>query len=437
MMGAWSEAGRILWQLREVRGWSQLRLAGELATQAKRIGRSLPARESLVRMIRDWENGKHRPRDYYDLLILVFASQNELAARTIEQGSDLDRMMTALKLMGISMDRRNFLLTSAAMAAGIGLESAQDEGLLSLFEDDPVSQATERLRYLQGLQWSGKAVEPIYRLFVHHAKALDTLAMKFRGSDVERELRSVQAQTFSAAGHAAFFDLGNHARAEEHLRAGIQAARASNDPRLRGVLSVNLVSRRVHDPNDDPKANLYDALWIANNALKYADGNSFILTDIHAWQALIHASLHNETGAKQALQHAATTIQHAKPDERPEWLPHVNMAQVQETAGISYLRMDQPRLAADEISRALSTREGDGDRLHRSLFLAWGAQAFGKSKEPGQAVNLLQGAIPIVSASRSALRAQEVRRARKALEPWNGEPFVRELDDQLAAVGLA
>ncbi len=370
MMGAWSEAGRILWQLREVRGWSQLRLAGELATQAKRIGRSLPARESLVRMIRDWENGKHRPRDYYDLLILVFASQNELAARTIEQGSDLDRMMTALKLMGISMDRRNFLLTTAAMAAGIGLESAQDEGLLSLFEDDPVSQAT-------------------------------------------------------------------HARAEEHLRAGIQAARASNDPRLRGVLSVNLVSRRVHDPNDDPKANLYDALWIANNALKYADGNSFILTDIHAWQALIHASLHNETGAKQALQHAAATIQHAKPDERPEWLPHVNMAQVQETAGISYLRMDQPRLAADEISRALSTREGDGDRLHRSLFLAWGAQAFGKSKEPEQAVNLLQEAIPIVSASRSALRAQEVRRARKALEPWNGEPFVRELDDQLAAVGLA
>ena len=118
-MASWRQAGRVLQALREGCGWSVPMLAVELEAQARVIGRPLTNRESLVRRIYDWEAGGHRPRDYYVLFILVYASDEELAARTIVPGSELDRLMGALKMMGVPVNRRKFLLNSAALAAGV------------------------------------------------------------------------------------------------------------------------------------------------------------------------------------------------------------------------------------------------------------------------------------------------------------------------------
>lgn len=96
-----------------------LRLAAELNAQATAIGSALPGRESLVRMIYEWEAGTHRPRAYYVLFVLVYATDEELAARTIQRGSELDRLMATLKAMGVPVDRRQFLLNAAALAGGV------------------------------------------------------------------------------------------------------------------------------------------------------------------------------------------------------------------------------------------------------------------------------------------------------------------------------
>src|SRR6266511_1344113 len=118
-MGSWQQAGRMLRGLRESRGWEVPRLAAELKAQATVIGSTLPGRESLVRMIYEWEAGTHRPRAYYVLFVLVYATEEELAARTIERGSELNRLMGALKAMGVSVNRRQFLLNAAARAGGM------------------------------------------------------------------------------------------------------------------------------------------------------------------------------------------------------------------------------------------------------------------------------------------------------------------------------
>ena len=44
-------------------GWSRGRLAYELERTIRREGMEPPARESLIRMIRAWENGEHKPDD--------------------------------------------------------------------------------------------------------------------------------------------------------------------------------------------------------------------------------------------------------------------------------------------------------------------------------------------------------------------------------------
>ena len=331
------------------------------------------------------------------------------------------------------MDRRKFLLNSAALAVGV----AAQPSLLDLFDDDPVRHATGRLRYLRGLKRSGEPALPVYNLLVRHARGLDSLASRFKGSDVERELWAAQAQTLSEAGGAAFAYLGDHSAAEAHFHAGVRAAKRSTDPRLRSKLLVNLAERRVHDPGGSPKSNLYDALWLANSAAAYADGDRFVLTDIHMWQAYICASLGNEHGTREALEQAATMIEQAKPTDRPEWLPLVSMAAVQETIGCSYIRLGAPQRAADEIARALQARSAEHHRPHQALVLAWSAQASAMLKQPEHAVSVLQRIIPSVVKAGYQQGATEIRQARAALKPWEREPFTRELDDQLAAAGLA
>jgi tetratricopeptide (TPR) repeat protein len=438
-MATWSEAGRLLRELRQARGWNVARLAVDLQTQAKRLERSLPSVESLVRMVRDWEAGVHRPRDYYDLFVMVYATAEQLASRTVEEGSELDRLMSALSLMGVSMDRRTFLLNSAALSIGAALETGAQEGLsmLDLFDDDPVPHAVGRLRYLvRHLRWSGEPAEQVYRLLLHHAKDLATQAARFPGTDIGRELRAVQARTLSAAGLAAFFDLGNHAKAEKDFRAGMDAAKQSSDPRLRARLCVNLAHRRLHDKRGDVRTSLYDALLVLNSGLPYADENPSVLADVYDMQAVVHAALGDGYHAGASLDNAAAEIQSANAvSDAPEWLPNVNDMQIRVTAGISYLWLGEPERAVNQLVPALN--DMGGNRLHATLVLAHAAQAFAKLREPERAVNLIQQAIPTVSKSKSVLRTKEIQAARSALMPWDGESFVRELDEQFAGAGLA
>ena len=118
-MGSWQHAGRMLRGLRENRGWEVPKLAAELKAKATAIGQAVPDRQSLVRMIYEWEAGTHRPRAYYVLFVLVYATEEELAAPTIKRGSELSRLMAALKAMGVPVNRRQFLLNAAALAGGI------------------------------------------------------------------------------------------------------------------------------------------------------------------------------------------------------------------------------------------------------------------------------------------------------------------------------
>src|SRR5919106_2988362 len=118
-MGSWQHAGRMLRGLRENRGWEVPKLAAELRAKATAIGQAVPDRQSLIRMIYEWEAGTHRPRAYYVLFVLVYATEDELAARTIKRGSELYRLMAALKAMGVPVNRRQFLLNAAALAGGV------------------------------------------------------------------------------------------------------------------------------------------------------------------------------------------------------------------------------------------------------------------------------------------------------------------------------
>jgi hypothetical protein len=77
---------------RQRHGWSQLKLAVELEHAADRLQHPCPTRASLIRMIRGWENGQHKPTEenamllaaalgsvVHDLLQLPSATRDHLA----------------------------------------------------------------------------------------------------------------------------------------------------------------------------------------------------------------------------------------------------------------------------------------------------------------------------------------------------------------------
>jgi len=385
-------------------------------------------------MVRMWEAGSHRPRDYYELFILAYATVDELGASAAAPGSDLDHLMAALDLMGIPMDRRRFLLNSAALAVGIAAQ--QRRSILDLFDDDPVLHATGRLEFLQRLRGLGEPAERVYRLLVQHAKDLDVAVGKVAGTEIELDLLAVQARTLSTAGHVSFFDLGDHVKAEEHLRAGMQPAARSSDPRLRALLCYNLSHRRIFDQSQDRQTNLYDALWIVGIAIPYADGDPFILTDLYDTRAALYAGLGREGEMREALDQAEIEIEAAKGDP-PKWFSGVNVNRVRETAGISYLQLGDTKRAADMFGRALATADASRSQTVRETYiLAYAAQAFALTGEPEQSVSLLREAIPTASRSQSMSRIKRISEARATLAPWDSEPFVRGLDEQLASAGL-
>src|SRR5215211_5244712 len=104
---AWA---RRLRQTRVTKGWSQRKLAQKLEERSGATDRILPARESLVRMIRGWEAGNHLPEPFHRWLLaqVLNIAEEELFERT-------DATLLVVSARGISTEQWG-LLTRLAVA---------------------------------------------------------------------------------------------------------------------------------------------------------------------------------------------------------------------------------------------------------------------------------------------------------------------------------
>jgi ribosome-binding protein aMBF1 (putative translation factor) len=76
---------------RAERGWSRPRLAHEVGRAMRQGGEEPPGHESLVRMLRAWENGEHRPdghnREQLAKVLGAASSSRETAPRGLHRES--------------------------------------------------------------------------------------------------------------------------------------------------------------------------------------------------------------------------------------------------------------------------------------------------------------------------------------------------------------
>jgi hypothetical protein len=442
-MGSWRQAGRILQRLRESRAWEVSRLAAELKAQATAIGQTVPGRESLVRMIYEWEAGTHRPRAYYVLFVLVYATKEELAARTIERGSELDRLMAALKAMGVSVNRRQFLLNAAALAggmAGVPVVAANLEGQerVAWVLRHPRSVDLQSVAYLRAqaldLIKQYEAVASSTLLLPQAAERVEQVALLREHAPlgrVRQELYRVEAQSATLMGRLVWDVSGqrDHATAARYYDQAIAAASnvkegwAEAFPRM--FQRFNPVSAGTMDPRT--------ALELAERASTRAeDGLSHVIAGWSlAFTAEAHALLGEERKAKLALDRADFHLSKVGADDPMSGV--FAREQLGGFVGACHLHLRDPKgawLALQESAQRL----GAGKEKHKSVILGDVSTALVLQGDPKQASAVLHQAIDLVELTGSAAGKRRVFAAGRQLSPWRNEPFAQEVQDRLLAL---
>ena len=443
-MANWRQAGRVLQALRESCGWSVPMLAVELEAQARAIGRALTNRESLIRRIYDWEAGGHRPRDYYILFILVYASDEELAARTIAAGSQLDRLMGALKMMGVPVNRRKFLLNSAALAAGVAGVPAvatdlEGQQRLAWMLKHPRSVDLPTVAYLGqqavSLLKQNEAMPSTSLLpaAIQQLEQVTLLREHAPAGAIQHGIAAVEAQSATLMGRLVWDVSGqrDHAAAGRYYEQAIHAAAGAKEgwaeafPRLfQGFLTIY--------GHKNTKAGLDLA---TRAAMRAGDGSSHVIGG-WAWAltGVANARLGHERPARVALERAAVHMAKVQPDD-----PIFGVFTTEELGsfrGACHLYLADPKRAQVVLGQTAQSL-GAGWEKNKAVVLGDLAKAFIYQGDPEQAAAVLHQSIDLVERTRSAAGLRRVFKAGWQLRPWRHEPFVQDVQDRLLALGCA
>jgi hypothetical protein len=442
-MGSWQHAGRMLRGLREDRGWEVPKLAAELKAQATAIGQPVPDRQSLVRMIYEWEAGTHRPRAYYVLFVLVYATEAELAARTITRGSELYRLMAALKSMGVPVNRRQFLLNAAALAGGIAgtpMVAANLEGRERLVWvlKHPRSVDLPAAAYLRAqafdLMKQYEAVASPTSLLPQAAERLKQITLLREHAPlgrVQQELWRVETQSATLLGRLTWDVSGQHDHATAARYYDQAIAAASNVKEGWAEAFPRMFQRFLPVYTGD--GNPQNGLYLAEQATtRSADGSSHVVAGwSSAFAAEAHALVGAERKARLLLERADFHLSKVAADDPMFGL--FGREQLGGFVGACHLRLNDP-MGAESALQESARRLGAGKEKHQSVILADLSTAFVLQDDPEHACAVLHQVIDLVELTGSAAGKRRAFAAGRQLTPWRNEPFVQDVQDRLLAL---
>jgi hypothetical protein len=351
--------------------------------------------------------------------------------------------MAALKAMGVSVDRRRFLLNAAALAAGAaGMPVAaanldSQERLVWVLKHprsvDLPTVAFLRQQALDLLQRN--EATPAASLLPTVARQLEQ-ATRLRehapAGRVRHELFGVEAQSATLLGRLLWDVSGHrdHATAARYFNQAIDLASNAKDGWVEASPRMFQRFLPVYGTDKDPRK----GLALAERAVaRAADGSSRVVAGWScALAAEAYADLGEERRARLALDRANAHLTGVAADDPLHGV--FGREQLGGFIGVCHLRLHHPKEAQAALQHT-AERFGVGKEKHKSVILGDLATAFIGQSEPEQAAVVLHEAIDLVESTRDAGGMKRVFSAGRQLRPWQHEPFVQEVQDRLLALG--
>jgi transcriptional regulator with XRE-family HTH domain len=374
---------------REDRGWSRVQLAARLRTS---VGDDPPSLESLMHMIKEWENGKHGVSGRY---------QRAYSAAFQVDGRELFGAgpgVTGGPLPTVDVTGR---------VAAIGRDGAATV--------DDLSARVHALRLADDVLAGGDLIGPAFR-------EMDTAVRAYRSSSDDR-LLPVIGEFAQIAGWVAS-DAGQHERAAETYELGISAAREAGD----GVLESNLRGSLAYQVANvgDPA----EAVGLATAAVGVAGSDAPHRARALAWVRLAwaHAKAQDAQAAMRALGEAADELaetDHQGSDE-PAYLYWVDEGELRVMEARAYTELRRPLRAVPLLVDVLSRYDATHAR-ELAMYLSWLAVALVDANEPEEAAATATRMLELGSAVSSVRTDERARVVLAKLEPYRDVPAVRDL----------
>jgi hypothetical protein len=423
------EWARWLQQQRAARRWSPRRLAVELRRRATARGQRLPSDDNLIRSIRRWERGEHKPDEFYrELLAEVY---DEPAPQELAPSSILE-----------PMERRAFLWGLGAIT-GLGAAAALQEPWerlsLALRRPNRVDQATVTslehitisLEQLESQASPAALLGPV----VGH---LGNVARLIEGSPpdaLHRRLCSLAGETAALAGWLTWDMKDQRPATAAYFHAGLEAAREADDK----ALGAYLVGSSCVQPSyrERPIARLRR---LEGRTFGFARADATPTT--RAWLATLEAEAHALAGdaprCLRALDEAEAAMSRAGEQgntSRPRFA-FFDAARLVGERGVALARLRRPGVARDVLQTALASLDPRVVKTRPRLLTAL-ATAHVQQGDVEEAARLGGEALTLAAQQQVMPNLEDVRRVRLELEPWRNSPAVRDLDEQLRTVSAA
>jgi tetratricopeptide (TPR) repeat protein len=417
-----------LWlqQQRHERNWSWRRLARELRQRADKRGWHLPSDDDLIRMMRRWERGEHKPGERYrELLAEVY---DDSAPEDLQPESILD-----------DMQRRPFLRGLGAfigMAAASAFIEPWERLSHALRHPSRVDRATvsslERLTVMLENRESQENPRALLGPVEGH---LGNVATLLAGSPPLRpQLCSIAGETAALAGWLAW-DIEDRPAAAGYFRVGIDAAKEANDR----ALGAYLVGSSCVQPayRERPHARLR-RLQGRTHGFARSDASP----STRAWRATLEAEAHALAGdASNCLRlfdeaEAAMSRMGGEDEWRRPRVAFFDRNYLAGERGVALARLGQPDAAQGVLAPALASLDPSVVKTRPRLLNAL-ATAHVQQGDVDRACELGTEALGMAVQQEVQPNLQDVRKLRLDLEPWRDSQAVKDFDEQLRAVGAA
>jgi hypothetical protein len=318
------------------------------------------------------------------------------------------------------MHRRRFLAGVVASAGAVVSESTTSPPSTATLAR--LRATTERFRHARVADATRGYLGPMLR----HTRALD-LAANSAHEALRRELLAAHSDALAILAWFANED-GRAALARKFTTDALAAAHQAGHRELAAYLYGMLALFRLHHLGDPQ-----ESLRLVGAGMDQAkDATGATRAWLASVQGEVQSVLGNRSRTMTALDRAYTLIDSRS--ETPPWLAPTQFgsAIVQGFWGVCATRVGRPKEGASVLQAVLD--QFNVDHSHRAVILADLATAYARQQAPERACAVASQALTIIAHRESAMKLERVASTRAWLEPWRGERFVRELDEQFTAV---